>query len=100
MNRDAVIGLAAGHSHLFGGARLLAQGAARPLRPAAVEVLFRDGVAVAAELVATGDDDRLLLSLPAYTTAAGTTIAAALWPLTAIEDAAEGLSLTVGKRIR
>ncbi len=34
MNRDAVIGLTAGHSHLFGGARLLAQGAARPLRPA------------------------------------------------------------------
>ena len=99
---DRPLPLTTAYSHLFRGARLSADRArvGLPLEPCAVRVAFSDGVEVPAELLAAGDD-ALLLSVPSHRTSAGTTLEAALWPIAAVADAADGdlVTLRLGPRI-
>ncbi|MFT4218504.1 MAG: hypothetical protein QM619_15155 [Micropruina sp.] len=92
--------LTAGYSHLFRGIRLSAPRVGLPLRPGGVRLAFSDGVEVAGELLATTEDD-LILSVPSYPTAAGTTVDAALWPVLDVEDGADPqlVTLRLGPRI-
>ncbi|NED76233.1 hypothetical protein G3I51_28765 [Streptomyces sp. SID9944] len=73
-----------GHTHLFPGARCRVQGLPDPAAFAAgpspldVDLRFSDGVLTAAEL-RTGTPAGPVLAVPAYTTAAGTTIDGRVW---------------------
>ncbi len=72
-----MIGRADG-THLYRGARLTFEGEP-PAGPAALRLLFRDGVEVKAEVLESVDGGELALAVPAYRTAAGTEIGAKVW---------------------
>lgn len=99
---DRPLPLTAGYSHLFRGIRLSLPraGVTGPLRPAAARLAFSDGVEVAAELLAAADGE-LLLSVPAYRTAAGNGIDAALWPVLDVADNTDPglLTMRLGPRL-
>ena len=72
------------HSHLFRGASVSGARAELrlPLGACSVRVCFGDGVEVEAEIVVGIAGGDCLLVMPAYETAAGHPIPAALWPIT------------------
>lgn len=97
------IQLLAGHSHLFPGTRLIgvASQLPLPLAPSAVLLSFSDGVEVDAELVSgTAPGDHALV-VPAFRTATGHPVAAAVWPVTEIStDENEGqVLIKIGRRL-
>lgn len=100
---DQVVALSARHSHLFRGARVSAsrRGLSLPLRPSAVWLAFRDGIEVDAELLEGGSPESLALAVPAYRTAAGHQVAAAVWPVTEviIDQSGDEVLLRLGQRI-
>lgn len=86
--------LLAGSTHLFRGARL--HGAPLPEEPAAVRIRFSDGVEVQAELVEETGSGAFGLELPAYDTAAGTSIPPKLWRIAHRETTGE---IVIGDRV-
>jgi hypothetical protein len=95
--------LYATHSHLFGGARVSgARSVLRlPLGACPVRLRFSDGIDVEAEIVVgvTGGD--CALAMPAYETATGHPIPAALWPVTEVrsDSGTDLLILKLGRRL-
>ena len=91
------------HSHLFRGASVSGARAELrlPLRACSVRVCFGDGVEVEAEIVvgATGKDCALVM--PAYETAAGQPMPAALWPVTEVhsDSVTDQVILKLGQRL-
>lgn len=94
--------LQADYSHLFRGVRLAAAASALPdpIGPAAVLLSFNDGIDVEGELLAGRADDDLALSVPAYRTATGHRVPAALWTVSEIsrDDQEEQISIKLGSR--
>jgi hypothetical protein len=95
--------LYATHSHPFGGARVSgARSELRlPLGACPVRLCFSDGIEVEAEIVVgvTGGD--CALAMPAYETAAGHPIPAALWPVTEVrsDSVTDQIILKLGQRL-
>jgi hypothetical protein len=98
------VSLSASHSHLFRGARLsgFRPEISLPLRATTVRISFSDGVELEAELLEGSAPGSLALAVPAYPTATGHPVAAALWPVTEISaDQADGrLTIKLGQRIQ
>lgn len=94
--------LHADYSHLFRGVRLTAAASALPdpIGPAAVLLSFNDGIDVEGELLAGPQDDGLALAVPAYRTATGHRVAAALWTVSEVsrDDPDEQISIKLGRR--
>lgn len=93
--------LAVSHSHLFRGIQLRARLAevTFPLRASIVDLIFSDGVELEAELVEQGDT-ALTLAVPAYETATGHHVAAAMWPISDVTTDDETLMIKLGLRLR
>ncbi|MET7363599.1 hypothetical protein ABZS76_34865 [Streptomyces sp. NPDC005562] len=90
-----------GHTHLFPGARCRLQGlhdphafAAAPW-PVGVDLRFSDGVIVDAELRAGGEADPVL-TVPSYTTGAGTRINERAWLVREFTLTGTEVELTTG----
>ena len=94
--------LHADYSHLFRGIRLAATASALPdpIGPAAVLVSFNDGIDVEGELLAGRQHDDLALAVPAYRTATGHLVSAAVWTVSEIsrDDQDEQISIKLGQR--
>lgn len=63
----------------------------------AVLLLFEDGSYAPADLV-HGKGGRVVLHVPAYTTARGTSMAARTWTVKAIEERGDGFDIHLGSR--
>ncbi|MET9255416.1 hypothetical protein [Streptomyces sp. NPDC003717] len=94
-----------GHSHLFPGARCRLQNlrdpgafAAAPW-PVEVDLRFSDGVVVDAVLASAGpgDDAPAVLTVPAYSTAAGTAIDGRTWLVREAVRVGSEVELTMGR---
>lgn len=74
---------------------------ALPLRASMVQICFSDGVELEAELLEGSAPDRLALAVPAYQTATGHPVPAALWPVSeiSIDEADDRLMMKLGQRI-
>jgi len=95
---DGTVRLRTTSTHLYRGARLLAERGV-PDGPAAAVIEFGDGVAVEAELLRSTTGG-VALQVPAYRTAAGTDLAAKSWLVSAAEARqGESIVLVVGRRI-
>ncbi|ALC28443.1 hypothetical protein [Streptomyces sp. CFMR 7] len=93
-----------GHTHLFPGARCRLQGLSGPAafaaapHPVDLYLRFSDGAATDAKLH-TEDPPGPLLTVPAYTTGAGTAIDARTWTVREFTATGEGeVELTIGTR--
>ncbi|WP_432009616.1 hypothetical protein [Streptomyces bacillaris] len=93
-----------GHTHLFHGARCRVQGLPAPTafaatpHPVDLYLRFSDGAATDAELH-TEDPPGPLLTVPAYTTGAGTVIDARTWTVREFTATGEDeVELTIGTR--
>ncbi|MFT4163830.1 MAG: hypothetical protein QM650_01145 [Microlunatus sp.] len=90
------------YSHLFRGVRLTAAASALPdpIVPAAVLLSLNDGIDVEGELLAGRQDDDLALAVPAYRTATGHLVAAAVWTVSEVsrDDREEQISIKLGPR--
>ncbi|MYR35765.1 hypothetical protein GTX14_00115 [Streptomyces sp. SID4944] len=93
-----------GHTHLFPGARCRIQGLPAPAafaatpHPVDLYLRFSDGAATDAELH-TEDPPGPLLTVPAYTTGAGTVIDARTWTVREFTATGEDeVELTIGTR--
>ncbi|MEW1615130.1 MULTISPECIES: hypothetical protein [unclassified Streptomyces] len=90
-----------GHTHLFPGARCHLQGLPDPAafaaapQPIDVYLRFSDGAATDAEL-RTEDPAGPVLTVPAYTTGAGTAIGARTWAVREFTGTREEVELTLG----
>ncbi|MFF4172495.1 hypothetical protein [Streptomyces sp. NPDC001744] len=89
------------HTHLFPGAGCRVQGlpdpsafAAEP-RPIEVDLRFSDGVIADARLTPE-DPAGPVLVVPAYTTGAGTPVAARAWAVRKLTRMGSGVELTIG----
>ena len=89
MHEDRVT-VTATNTHLYRGARLLAPVSADELAsgPRGLQIVFRDGVEIPAELL-QGDEGDFAIDVPEYLTAAGTTVTTRIWHVTldALDDA-------------
>ncbi|MFJ7061470.1 hypothetical protein ACIQVA_27735 [Streptomyces microflavus] len=89
------------HTHLFPGARCRLQGLPEPTafaaapQPIDIYLRFSDGAATDAEL-RTDDPTGPALTVPAYTTGAGTAIDARTWTVRACTATGEEVELTIG----
>ncbi|MEU6483996.1 hypothetical protein [Streptomyces sp. NPDC046887] len=91
------------HTHLFAGARLRVQAlpdpaafAARP-RPIEVDLRFSDGVVADTEL-RIPESGGPQLAVPAYTTAAGTSVDARTWTVRELRRLDDEVEVRVGGR--
>ncbi|MEU0358546.1 hypothetical protein [Streptomyces cyaneofuscatus] len=88
------------HTHLFPGARCHLQGLPDPTafaatpHPIDIYLRFPDGAATDAELLT----EPPALSVPAYTTGAGTAIAAHTWAVREFTGTGEEVELTIGAK--
>jgi len=89
------------HTHLFPGAHCHLQGLPDPAafaaapQPIDIYLRFPDGAATDAELL-TDDPAGPVLTVPAYTTGAGTSIDARTWSVRTFTGAGEEVELTIG----
>jgi hypothetical protein len=92
--------LTVSHSHLFRGIRLRAPLAevTCPLTASIVDLMFSDGVELEAELVVQGDT-ALTLAVPAYETATGHHVAAAMWPISDVITDDDTVMIKLGLRL-
>lgn len=91
--------LTVSYSHLFRGVRLRGPAAvALPVRASGVDLMFSDGVELEAELVEL-DDAALALAVPAYETATGHRIKAALWSVAEVITDQGALTIKLGPRL-
>ncbi|MFT4165861.1 MAG: hypothetical protein QM650_11525 [Microlunatus sp.] len=100
--------LSAAYSHLFRGVRVTVEelDPTEPLGAARARLAFSDGIEVDAELLESDTAGNLALAVPAYETATGHPVAAAVWPVVEIGTArsgsgenAERLCLKLGQRV-
>ena len=88
MHEDRVT-VTATNTHLYRGARLLAPVSAGELAsgPRGLQIVFRDGVEIPAELLQDDEGD-FAIDVPEYLTAAGTTVTTRIWHVTidALDD--------------
>lgn len=91
--------LTVSYSHLFRGVRLRGPAAvALPVRASGVDLMFSDGVELEAELVEL-DNAALALAVPAYETATGHQIKAALWSIVEVIADQDSLTIKLGPRL-
>ncbi|MEV0919529.1 hypothetical protein AB0I93_35455 [Streptomyces sp. NPDC049967] len=94
-----------GHTHLFPGARCRVQGLPDPQAFAAVPwsidlaLRFSDDVVTDVEL-RVEDPAGAVLTVPAYTTGAGTSVDGHKWLIREVSRTGDEVELTVGSRLR
>jgi len=98
MHEDRVT-VSATNTHLYRGARLLAPLSAEELAsgPRGLQIVFRDGVEIPAELLQNDDGD-FAIDVPEYLTAAGSTVTTRIWHVT-IDPVDDTSAIVVGTKV-
>ena len=98
MHEDRVT-VTATNTHLYRGARLLVPISADELAsgPRGLQIVFRDGVEIPAELLQNDDGD-FAIDVPEYATAAGTTVTTRIWHVT-IDALGDASAIVVGTKV-
>lgn len=104
---EGPVWLSVAYSHLFRGVKVTVEPETTlPLGAAAARLVFSDGIEVGAELLEAGAAGSMALAVPAYETATGHPVAAAVWPVAEIGSAksdlgddTERLFLKLGQRV-